>query len=211
MTSDPGVSTEHKGERVEGLGEPAPDDKRHGRRASRWVVAAVVVALLGVAAAAALARSPRSRFAGGGRALAFELPDVRDAAKKVSLPERPGRLTVLNFWASWCVPCRKEMPDLQAVHRAMGDRVAFLGIDHQDARQDAAAFLRQTGVTYPSGYDPEGSIAQRYGVRGLPTTIVIDAGGQVLGHYTGPVRKDQLLRELRAAGSHPTRETPTSL
>ena len=193
---------------VNHVAETAPTGRGAGRRPSRWVVAALVVALVAVAVLATLARSPRSHvFAGGGRALAFELPDVRDPAKKVSLPERPGRLTVLNFWASWCVPCRKEMPDLQAVHRAMGDRVAFLGIDLQDARQDAAAFLRQTGVTYLSGYDPDGSIAQRYGVRGLPTTIVIDAQGRVLGHHTGPVSKDQLLEELREAESHPASAT----
>ena len=185
---------------VEDSRAPTPDGKRRRLHTSRWVVAAVVVGLVGVAVAAALARSPRSSvFTGGGRAIAFELPDVRDPSKKISLPERPGRLTVLNFWASWCVPCRKEMPDLEAVHRTMGVRVAFLGIDHQDARQDAVAFLRQTGVTYASGYDPEGSIAPRYGLRGLPTTVLVDSEGRVIARYTGPVRKDQLLQELREA------------
>lgn len=77
------------------------------------------------------------------------------------------------------------MPALAATHRRFGDRVAFLGVNHQDVRHLAVELLDETGVTYPSGYDPDGSVARDYGLFGMPTTIFVAADGELLERRTG--------------------------
>ena len=122
----------------------------------------------------------------------FSLPEVRDASARVELERLRGRPVVMNFWASWCVPCRKEMPHLQAAHQRFGDRVSFVGVNHQDGRTPARDLLGQTGVTYPSGSDPEGKVASDYGLRGMPSTVFISAGGQIVASRTGELSRSEL-------------------
>ena len=129
--------------------------------------------------------------AGGGKARAFELENLRKGEAAVSLAALRGKPVVLNFWASWCVPCRREMPAFQAVSQKMKGRVAFLGVNHQDSRRLALELVEETGVSYPSGYDPKGSVAAAYGLFGMPTTLFISPGGEILGRRTGEMsRKD---------------------
>ena len=114
----------------------------------------------------------------------------------VSLSQFRGRPVVLNFWASWCVPCRREMPAFEAAHRRLGSRVVFLGVNHQDALRAALKFLTETGVTYPSGYDPDGGVARKYGLFGLPTTIFVSPDGKVVARRTGETTADELQRKI---------------
>ena len=110
-----------------------------------------------------------------------------------------GDVGVLNFWGSWCVPCRVETPEFQAVHAEVADRgVQFLGVDVKDDRQLAIAFVEQLGVAYPSVFDPRGEVALAF--RGfpanvVPSTILLDRDGRVAAVYTGQVRGE----DLRAA------------
>nr|WP_246215473.1 TlpA disulfide reductase family protein [Modestobacter muralis] len=110
-----------------------------------------------------------------------------------------GDVAVLNFWGSWCAPCRLEMPDFQAVHSNVKDEgVQFLGIDVKDQRQLAQGFVDSIGVDYPSMFDPQGRVAMAF--RGfpanvVPTTILIDRSGRVAAVYVAAVTDD----ELRAA------------
>lgn len=127
-----------------------------------------------------------------GSAAAFRLPDLRHPSRPVALADRAGSPAVINFWASWCVPCRREMPALQAAHLPYGDQVTFIGVNHQDSRDAALAFLDETGATYPSGYDPAGDVARRYGLFGLPTTILVAADGEIVATRTGEVTSDEL-------------------
>lgn len=110
----------------------------------------------------------------------------------VSLASLRGKPVVVNFFASWCVPCRKEMPALQAVSAKVKDRVAFLGVDHQDDRQGALQLLADTGVQYPTGYDPDGKVATSYGLFGMPTTLFVAADGRLLEKHTGELSGAQL-------------------
>ncbi|WCO68008.1 redoxin family protein [Iamia majanohamensis] len=126
----------------------------------------------------------------------FELPDLRAPAQTVRV--EPGVPSVVNVWASWCVPCRREMPALQAAHRDLGDRVRFIGINHQDARRDALDFVARTGVTYPSGFDPDGDVARSFGAFGLPTTYFVSRTGQIVATKTGEVTPEQLRSEIDA-------------
>ncbi len=122
----------------------------------------------------------------------FSLPDVKEPSSRIELTSYRGRPVVVNFWASWCVPCREEMPGFEAVHRAEGGRVAFLGVNHQDGRSLARELLAETGVTYPSGHDPEGKVAAAYRLAGMPSTVFISPSGQLLATRSGEMSRSQL-------------------
>jgi len=115
----------------------------------------------------------------------FELP-LLDGSGSLSLSALRGHVVVLNFWASWCRPCREEAPDLQATWDAYRDRgVRFLGVVERDAESAARAFVDEFGITYPSVFDPSGQLADDYGFLGLPTTYIVDPEGQVVYRFTG--------------------------
>lgn len=114
-----------------------------------------------------------------------------------ALPPRP---VVLNLWASWCGPCRKEMPALQRVHQAAGDRVLFLGIATRDSDGPARSFVTDFGVTYASLYDRAGTALGQLGGPGLPLTLVLAADGTVLDRTVGGISQDKLVRVLERAG-----------
>jgi thiol-disulfide isomerase/thioredoxin len=107
-----------------------------------------------------------------------------------------GDIAVVNFWGSWCAPCRVETPEFQAVYADVADEgVQFLGIDVKDERQLAAAFVERVGATYPSVFDPRGEVAMAF--RGfpanvVPSTILLDRLGHVAAVYTGQVSGEDL-------------------
>lgn len=140
---------------------------------------------------------------GGEPAPSFALPSL-DGTGIISLRRFSG-VVVLNFWASWCTACREEAPELEAAWRAYaGHGVRFVGIDHSDTRDDAVAFQRQFGITYPSAFDPKGELATEYGLIGIPTTFVIDGEGRMRYRFLGKV--DAPL--LEAAIDRVIQETP---
>lgn len=98
-----------------------------------------------------------------------------------------GKVAVLNFWASWCAPCRIESPQFDLVYRRMKAKgVDFVGIDTKDAKGDAQAFVKDFDISYPIVYDEQGEIAVRLGnlpARGLPFTVLIDKRGDVAAVY----------------------------
>lgn len=157
------------------------------------IVAVVVLATAGglgyVALRGGAAEEPRE-------APPFSLPSVRDETETVALADFAGQPVVLNFWASWCVPCKKEMPALQRVSEATKGQVAFVGINHQDGRGGANELLDATGVGYPSGFDPGGRVAERYRLFGMPSTFFIDADGRILAEHTGELTEDDLIERL---------------
>jgi cytochrome c biogenesis protein CcmG, thiol:disulfide interchange protein DsbE len=111
----------------------------------------------------------------------------------VSLSELRGTPLVLNFWASWCDPCRAEAKVLEkAWKQQAGDDVLFLGLDAQDAREDARDFISQFGLTFPHVRDPGNDTQRAWGVTGLPETYFIAADGSVVGHVIGTVDDGQL-------------------
>jgi len=141
----------------------------------------------------------------GARAPAFSLPRL-DGKGNVSLASLRGKTVVLNFFASWCEPCKREAPDLESLwrrYRAKG--LVVLGVDSGDARGDARRFLGAHGVTYPIVFDPSEKLAQGpYSLPGLPVTYVINPAGRIVGErVVGPVSDKgysrQFSRELKAA------------
>jgi len=101
-----------------------------------------------------------------------DLTNLISGAEGISDASLQGKAVILNFWASWCAPCQSEMPTLEAAHRALGNRVTFIGVDEQDGRQAATSFLRSVGVTYGNGFDPNGAAGQSFSTsRGLRAHI----------------------------------------
>lgn len=131
-------------------------------------------------------------------------PAVRAAGPavdaRVSLGELRGSPVVLNFWASWCVPCREEAPLLERTWRAQpASGALFVGVNQQDITDDARAFMREFRISYLNVRDQGNSVARSYGATGLPETFFISATGQVVGHVIGVTSADQLRAGIAAA------------
>ena len=120
---------------------------------------------------------------------------------KFTLSDLKGKPVVINFWASWCPPCREEAALLEWAWRAYKDRgVAFIGVDIQDTKEAAQKYLRAFNVTYPNGLDPEGEISIDYGVSGIPVTFFISPKGIITRRWVGAITEKALLggiEELR--------------
>jgi cytochrome c biogenesis protein CcmG/thiol:disulfide interchange protein DsbE len=171
------------------------------RGRSRWIWVAAVVALAGMLAALfgfglstdpTLVDSPLI----GRRAPDFDLSSL-DGTGTLRLSSLRGRVVVLNFWASWCGPCRKEHPDLQATwdrYRSQG--VVVVGISYQDTAADGLAFFRELGGDWPLLEDERSRTALAYGVTGVPETFVIDPSGRVAAKFFGPVSYPGLTDEI---------------
>jgi cytochrome c biogenesis protein CcmG/thiol:disulfide interchange protein DsbE len=165
-------------------------------------VVAAVAALIAVAVAAALFIGAGSASVDGREDVAalraaapFTLPELRPERGEVVLAATPEAPTVLNFFAAWCEPCKRELPALQAA-AAAHPGVAFVGVDHQDSRLDAIELLDAHGITYPAAYDPRGDLAAKYAVRGLPATVFISTDGRIVGFHQGELSADELQEQL---------------
>jgi thiol-disulfide isomerase/thioredoxin len=102
-----------------------------------------------------------------------------------------GRPVVLNFWASWCVPCREEMPAFDTVAQRRPD-VLFIGVAVQDSAESAMAFADEVAVSYPLGLDDDGQILELYPILGLPTTTLITGNGNIATTWSGQLDAERL-------------------
>ena len=131
---------------------------------------------------------------------AFSLPRL-DKPGNLSLASLKGKAVVLNFWASWCAPCRDEAPTLErAWDRYRGQGVVVVGVDQQDVSSDARAFARKHGMTYPLVRDGPGHVVAKYGLTGVPETFFVGRSGKIVGkHIEGRVTERELADGIRTA------------
>ena len=116
----------------------------------------------------------------------FALQDLD--GRTLQLADYRGKLVFLNVWATWCPPCREEMPSMESLHRRMqGTDFVMLAVSQdEDGSAVVKPFVRQMGLTFPVLLDRQGVVSQRYGVTGYPETFIIDRDGRVIQHIIGP-------------------------
>ena len=180
---------------VSDLIEPEVPGPRR-RRWGWWLLAGVVLvgAAVGVAITTddSLGKVPGTTRLSGEPARAFTLEDVRDGRPPVAVEALRGKPVVLNFFASWCGPCIREMPALQAMSERYGGKIHFVGVTFNDRREAARGVLERTGVSYPAAFDPRSEVAYDYAVRVMPTTFFIGADGSLIERKDGEMSEVQL-------------------
>lgn len=166
------------------------------RRAAIGCLAAVLAACGGDPVGTAADQGGRTTVAPVERDDAAErLPDVAiaelDGGGSSNLADIDGP-AVINLWATWCAPCRREIPDFEEIHRARGDTIRFVGINVGEDADQALSFLDELDVSYDQFLDPEGFVVTELKATAMPVTIVIDADGVVTTRHLGPLDQDGL-------------------
>jgi cytochrome c biogenesis protein CcmG/thiol:disulfide interchange protein DsbE len=115
--------------------------------------------------------------------------------KTFRLAEHRGQPVVINFWASWCTPCRAEMPDFEKIYQVYRERgIVFVGVAVRDDPAAARGLLDELAITYPAGIDEDDAISRPYRLIGMPMTVFIDPAGTVVDKHTGALSEAQLVR-----------------
>ena len=117
--------------------------------------------------------------------------------KEVKLSENFGKPVVFNFWATWCGPCKSEMPGFENLYKKYRDKVVFMMINSSDSRQDVDKFLKQNGYTFPIYYDDTGEASYTYNVSAIPATYVTDKYGQIYGYQIGVLPEEALEKAIK--------------
>ena len=128
-----------------------------------------------------------------------ELPSQVLSGKRVDLASLRGKPAVVNFWASWCGPCKDEAPELERFSESLGDRATLVGVDWNDAEDNAREFIEKSGWSYPILRDPSQKVGTEYGLTGLPTTFVLNSDGDIVETLQGPQTFETLEQALAAA------------
>ncbi len=142
-------------------------------------------------------------IAPGQLAFDFTLDDV--SGQRIKLSDLRGHPVVINFWATWCPPCRQELPALQSAYQRLRDKgVILLGVDLKENAETIQNFTTQFGLTYPLLLDRDGAVSERYQVRGIPTTVFLDADGVVHARHVGPLTEDKFAEYVSPLLAAPT-------
>lgn len=174
--------------------------------ATRWgyALAAIAEHLLGAhpqMAAHTLSPAPSAPATAAPR---FSLPALSTTGNpRVSLAGLRGRWVVLNFFASWCSACQAEAPGLAAAAHSLPAKTSLVGIDINDSRSAARAFVARYHLGYPIGFDAQGEVAAAYGVSGIPTTVFISPSGRVAARRVGAISRSALIDQVHQLLTHP--------
>jgi len=145
-----------------------------------------------------------THVSGGAPAPDFALA-TPDGKQHLSLASLRGKVVLLNFWATWCPPCREEMPSIERLHQEFRNQgLAVVAVDLQESPKQVARFMRDFRLNFPAVLDAEGKVAAQYQVRALPATFLVDRAGRVVGQALGPrdwasAESKALMRLLLAA------------
>ena len=170
-----------------------PQVKSRGLRVSQVFAFVIVLAVIALFAVGIQIRSAKP--VEKGMAPQFTLPLFSGGT--FSLAEQRGKVVVVNFWASWCIPCRKEAPILENTWRKYKDRgVVFVGVDYVDTDKEAMAFIQEFNVTYPNGPDIGTETSRAYRIQGVPETYFVGKDGMLYGNHIGPIDQATLSAKI---------------
>ena len=165
------------------------------RSAARHKIASAVIALCVAGSLAGIAVASGGSGSGSGQAAkaadpvapTFSFPALGHTGQRVSLGDYSGKPVIVNFFASWCVPCKQETPLLARFYHTEQAKVALVGLDENDVLANATSFTHSDGVSYPVGWDPQLSAADAYGVSALPQTFFLNAKHRIVDRVFGAV------------------------
>jgi cytochrome c biogenesis protein CcmG, thiol:disulfide interchange protein DsbE len=130
---------------------------------------------------------------------AAALPSEVLVGPRATIAGLRGRPAAVNFWASWCEPCRRESPQLERLFRSLEGRASLVGVDYSDDAASARALIHELHLTYPNLRDGNGEVGDSYGLTGLPTTAILDSQGRVVRLLRGPQTAASVRGALRSA------------
>ncbi len=166
------------------------------RYTNRLPVIAIPVIIFAIVIGIYILASPSGSSTMAKSGSSVEAPDFTFAlldGKKVSLSDYRGKPVVLNFWASWCPPCREETPVMVKISDKYEEQVQFLGVVQSDTAESASKFAEEFKMNYPSGLDSTGEISNAYKIAGIPTSFFINGDGTVQASYIGPIEEEILI------------------
>jgi cytochrome c biogenesis protein CcmG, thiol:disulfide interchange protein DsbE len=181
---------------------------RYGRGRSLLLAALLILSLVTIALGVWLLVDQRQQIAAQSRpavdaAATSPAPDFELTAsdgKTVRLSDLRGKVVLLNFWATWCPPCKAEMPDLNALQAKYGTDRDFvvLGVNDEESAADVVAFAQREGIAFPLLLDPEGRVIEKlFDVRYLPTSMIIDRDGNIRDTWRGQIAREAMLARLQ--------------
>lgn len=184
-----------------------PRDEAVQQRFSTGMVIGLVVVLtiIGVIGYAMIDRerqkdTPKSGPAPEFAVTMYEFDRIAMAGESVSLDDLKGQAVVINFWASYCIPCQREAAMLEGVWREYRDRgVVFLGINTEDPEKDALDYLVDYGITYPNAPDKGADMENGYRITGIPETFVIDVNGNIVQHFLSEPNRREFVAAIERA------------
>lgn len=197
LAAEGGETTGEPVEDLEVVEEYVTLDERRRRRGATVAAASFLVILLAVVVV-------QSATSGGdddglptgvapdATSMEFEMLD----GSLLSLAQLEGTPVVLNFFASWCAPCIREMPEFEEVHQELSGDVHFLGVNTRDTPDQLRRLLDDTGVTYDIGLDPRGDLVTAFGGTVMPTTVFVTAEGRIVAVHGGELDADGLRRMI---------------
>ncbi|GBD16045.1 Thiol-disulfide oxidoreductase ResA [bacterium HR26] len=132
----------------------------------------------------------------------FTLPGL--GGRDVRLSDYRGQVVLVNFWATWCGPCRAEMPEIKHVYRAYQDAgFVAIGVNQLEPEPEVRAFVDEYQLTWIFALDQDGAVSQRWGVLGIPQSYLIDREGKIVKSWLGPLSRQELEQELQRLGLRP--------
>lgn len=169
-------------------------DEAGGAVVKKWLPRLVVAALLVILIVQFVQEEPKKAPAQEPRTMQatdFTLPTVDG---ELSLHDQRGKVVILNFWASWCIPCQTEMPHFQKFYDAHQDDVEIVAVNYtkKDDRDEAVQFARDHNLTFPILFDETGEVSEMYGAFTIPTTYILNRDGDIVHQFAGPLDVEML-------------------
>jgi thiol-disulfide isomerase/thioredoxin len=190
--TDTTSESEHGTDPAQGQPPPGEEGRRKKVSTERSLLLTALVAALAAVALWAVLFRPSGSVTPPDNTTFSQLQFVTEDGRTATLSDYEGQPLVVNFFASWCAPCRAEMPDIEAAYRATNGRVAFVGVNGDLTEKDWHSFVAESQVTYPTVFQPNNDIFEALNLIGMPSTVLVNPDGTIAYRHSGLVDQDKL-------------------